>query len=184
MDGYLLDTNAASVLWDVRHPDYNKIRSFLAGHSRSPIWISIIVLAEVEYGLKIAPKKDEGRQKDVRNEMSKFFEILDLDKHTVSSYSDLRAELFKTYSPKDRRGRLTAKWPEDLVDRTSAKELGVQENDIWIAAQAIQYNLILVTEDQMSPLVEVSNSLNEPLRIVKWKQQPPSRGITTEKSHG
>ncbi|MFH1673650.1 MAG: type II toxin-antitoxin system VapC family toxin [Pseudomonadota bacterium] len=130
MNGYLLDTNAASVLWDARHPDFKKIRSFLAGHSQSPVWISVIVLAEVEYGLRIAPKMDEGRQNDVRNEMANFFEILDIDKHTVAPYSDLRAELFKTYSPKDRRGRLTAKWPEDLFERTGAKELGVQENDI------------------------------------------------------
>ncbi|OGW17390.1 MAG: hypothetical protein A3G93_03910 [Nitrospinae bacterium RIFCSPLOWO2_12_FULL_45_22] len=169
MNGYLLDTNAASILWDARHTDHNKIKSFLENHSQSLLWISIIVLAEVEYGLKTAPKMDTSRQNDVRNEMAKFPEVLDLDKHTVSSYSDIRAELFKTYSPKVRRKRLTAKWPEDLFERTSAKELGVQENDIWIASQAIQYNLILVTDDRMSRLVEVSNSLNDPLQIAKWR---------------
>jgi tRNA(fMet)-specific endonuclease VapC len=169
MNGYLLDTNAASVLWDARHTDHNKIRSFLENHSQSLLWILIIVLAEVEYGLKTAPKMDTSRQNDVRNEMAKFPEVLDLDKHTVSSYSDIRAELFKTYSPKVRRRRLAAKWPEDLFERTSAKELGVQENDIWIASQAIQYNLILVTDDRMSRLVEVSNSLNDPLQIAKWR---------------
>ena len=123
--------------------------------------------AEVEHGLKTAPKMDRTRQNDVRNEMAKFPLVLDMDKHTVAPYSDLRTELFKKYSPKDRKGRLTAKRPENLFDRTSAKELGVQENDIWLASQAIQYNLILVTQDRMSRLVEVSNSLSEPLRIAK-----------------
>jgi tRNA(fMet)-specific endonuclease VapC len=101
--------------------------------------------------------------------MAKFPLVLDIDKHTVGPYSDLRAELFKNYSPRDRRGRLTVKWPEDLFERTSAKELGVQENDIWIAAQAIQYDLILVTGDSMQRLVEVSENLDYPLRIARWK---------------
>lgn len=134
-----------------------------------PIWISVVVLAEVEHGLKTAPKMDRTRQNDVRNEMAKFPLVLDMDKHTVAPYSDLRTELFKKYSPKDRKGRLTAKRPENLFDRTSAKELGVQKNDIWLASQAIQYNLILVTQDRMFRLVEVSNSLSKPLQIAKWK---------------
>jgi tRNA(fMet)-specific endonuclease VapC len=169
MDGYLLDTNAASILWDARHRDHNKITAFLGNISDSPIWISIVVLAEVEYGLKTAPRRDVDRQNDVRNEMAKFPLVLSADKHTVAPYSDLRAELFKKYSPKGLKGRLTAKRPEDLVGRTSAKELGVQENDIWLASQAIQYNLILVTEDRMSRLAEVSNALSYPLQITKWR---------------
>jgi tRNA(fMet)-specific endonuclease VapC len=169
MNGYLLDTNAASILWDAWHSYHKGIKAFLQNISQSPIWISVVVLAEIEYGLKIAPRLDTNRQNDVRKEMAKFLLVLDLDKHTVASYSDLRAELFKKYSPKDRKGRLTAKRPEDLIDRTTAKELGVQENDIWIAAQAIQYDLILVTEDYMQRLVKVSENRDYPLRIARWK---------------
>jgi tRNA(fMet)-specific endonuclease VapC len=169
IDGYLLDTNAASILWDKRHRNYPQIRAFLKNVVSSPVLISTVVLAEVEYGLKIAPKMDMNKQNDVRNEMAKFSLVLDIDRHTITPYSDLRSELFKKYSPKKRRGKLTAKWPEDLVDRTTAKELGVQENDIWIAAQAIQYNLILVTEDHMYRLVEISENLDYPLQIAKWK---------------
>ena len=169
MDGYLFDTNAVSILWNVRHPEHDTAKTFFARVSGSPVWLSTIVLAEIEYGLKVTPKIDVESQNQVRREMSKCPLILDIDKHTIGPYSDLRAELFKNYSPRKRRGRLTVKWPEDLVERTSAKELGIQENDIWIAAQAIQYNLILVTEDHMSRLAEVSNSLSAPLQIAKWK---------------
>jgi tRNA(fMet)-specific endonuclease VapC len=169
IDGYLLDTTAASIIWDKRHSDYLQIRAFLKNVSSSPVLISTVVLAEVEYGLKIAPKMDMNRQNDVRNEMAKFPLVLDIDRHTITPYSDLRSELFKKYSPKKQRGKLTAKWPEDLFDRTTAKELGVQENDIWIAAQAIQYNLILVTEDRMLRLVEASKSFSDPLIIAKWR---------------
>ena len=169
MDGYLFDTNAVSPLWNVRHPEHDIIKDFFASVSQSPVWLSTIVLAEIEYGMKITPEMDIDSQNQVRYEMSNHPFILDIDKHTICPYSDLRAELFKKFSPRDRRGRLTVKWPEDLIERTSANELGVQENDIWIAAQAIQYNLILVTGDHMLRLAEVSQKLDYPLQIARWK---------------
>ena len=169
MDGYLFDTNAVSALWNARHPEHDTVKTFFVGVSQSPVWLSTIVLAEIEYGLKTTPEMAIESQNQVRREMSSHPFILEIDKHTIGPYSDLRAELFKKYSPRDRRGRLTAKWPEDLLERTSAKELGVQENDIWIAAQAIQYNLILVTGDHMNRLADVSENLDDPLRIARWK---------------
>jgi len=169
MDGYLLDTNAASVLWDQRHYDHPKIRDFLRSVAESPTWVSIFVLGEVEYGLKIVPQIDEERQAEVRRQMFRFPRILDVDKHTIGPYSDLRSALFKEFSPKDKRGKLKMKWPEDLRDRTSAKELGVQENDLWIAAQAIQYNLVLITDDHMNHLRKVSTTLEYPLHLASWK---------------
>lgn len=170
MDGYLLDTNSASVLWDARHADYDKIRSLLASVSTDPVWVSIITIAEIEYGLKTALKIDTRLQKTVRGEMSKFSEVLSPDRHTIAPYSDVRSELFKAHAPRNRKGRLTKKWPEDLFERTSAKELhGVQENDIWIAALAIQYNLMLVTDDRMAPILKASQNLPDPLRIEKWR---------------
>lgn len=169
MDGYLFDTSAVSPLWNVRHREHDIIKNFFSSISHSPVWLSVIVLAEIEYGLKTTPEMDIESQNQVRRELSSHPFILEIDKHTIGPYSDLRAELFKKYSPKGRRGRLTAKWPEDLLERTSAKELGVQENDIWIAAQAIQYNLILVTGDHMNRLLDVSENLGNPLRIAKWK---------------
>ena len=112
---------------------------------------------------------DERLQADVRKKMSFFPLVLEMDKHTVEPYSDLRAALFKKYSPKDKRGRLKAKWPEELCEKTTSKELGIQENDIWIAAQAVQYNLILVSGDYMRRLQEVSTDLDYPLQLSSWK---------------
>ncbi|MBW2119533.1 MAG: PIN domain-containing protein [Deltaproteobacteria bacterium] len=125
MDGYLFDTNAVSALWNARHPEHDTVKTFFASVSQSPVWLSTIVLAEIEYGIKITPEIDIDSRDQVRREMSKHPFILDIDKHTIGPYSDLRAELFKKFSPRDRRGRLTVKWPEDLIDRTSAKELGI-----------------------------------------------------------
>lgn len=169
MDGYLLDTNAASVLWDQRHREHATIRGFLQKYANGLTWISVVVLGEIEYGLKIAPQMDEDRQSEVRRQMARFPQVLDVNKHTMEPYSDLRAALFKGYSPRNRRGRLKMKWPEDLHERTSAKKLGIQENDLWIAAQAIQYNLVLITDDHMHRLQEVSTTLDYPLQLASWK---------------
>ncbi len=168
MNGYLMDTNAASILWDIRNQEHGILRSFLQKEEKSLIWVSVVVLGEIEYGLKTAPKMDEGLQAEVRRRMSEY-QILEVDKHTTSPYSDLRAALFENYSPREKRGRLKVKWPEDLQERTTAKELGVQENDIWIAAQAIQYNLVLLTADYMRRLEEVSRILTYPLQLATWK---------------
>jgi tRNA(fMet)-specific endonuclease VapC len=169
MDGFLLDTNAASILWDERHKEHQKLREFLQRVKDAPTWISTVVLGEIEYGLKTAPQMDEDLQGDVRRQMALFPRVLDVTKHTVEPYSDLRAALFRLHSPRDRKGRLTAKRPEELWESTSAKELGLQENDLWIAAQAIQYNLVLITEDHMRRVQEVSTTLEYPLQLASWK---------------
>jgi predicted nucleic acid-binding protein len=46
-----------------------------------------------------------------------------------------------------------------LVDPLTAKCLGIQENDLWIAAQAYESNLVLVTHDKMDRLREVASDL-------------------------
>ena len=49
MNGYMLDTNADSVLWDARHRDFTKNKSFLENISPSPVWISTVVPAGVNF---------------------------------------------------------------------------------------------------------------------------------------
>lgn len=114
-------TNAASVLWDQRHREHTKIREFLQRFSNGPTWISVVVLGEIECGLKIVPQIHEDRQSQIRRQIAKFPQILDVNKHTIGPYSDLRAALSKDYSPRNRRGGPKMKWPEDLQERTSAK---------------------------------------------------------------
>jgi tRNA(fMet)-specific endonuclease VapC len=49
-----------------------------------------------------------------------------------------RYALFDRYAPKDRASRR----------RTTITQLGIGENDLWIAAVALQHQLTLVTTDQ------------------------------------
>ncbi len=75
----------------------------------------------------------------------------------TATYGDLRARLFEKFAPKKRRRKGLR--PEELIDPVTAKELGIQENDLWIAAQAIERNLVLVTNDAMARIQEVASEL-------------------------
>ena len=48
------------------------------------------------------------------------------------------------------------KYVEDIIDRTTGKELGIQENDLWILSVAVQYNLVFVTNDRMIRAIEAT----------------------------
>jgi predicted nucleic acid-binding protein len=41
----------------------------------------------------------------------------------------------------------------------TSQELGIQENDLWMAAQALEYNLVFVTNDKMERIREVCADL-------------------------
>ncbi len=166
MDVYLLDTNVASALWDglsIYHQDAVDFVHSVGGDGQ--IYISRIVVAEVEYGYKVYMGADPTR-KQIIEEAMKVFKVREIDRHTTGPYSDIRAALFKRFSPKDKRGKVTQKRPETLIDRTTSLELGIQENDIWTAAIAVQHNMILVTDDRMGRIREV-----EPrLRCTSWRK--------------
>ena len=61
-----------------------------------------------------------------------------IDETTAEIYGNLKAAIFDRYAPKDRA----------LRRRTTVTQLGIGENDLWIAAIALQYQLTLVTTDQ------------------------------------
>ena len=161
-DAYLLDTMIASDAWDKGSPRYSHTRERLQCLDPSPIFVSVISLGEIEFGLKSAPLVDEARQKVVRDNMHEY-ELLDVDSDTIPIYSHVRAELFKKYAIKNPMGKLLTKQPEELIDAITGKLLGIQENDLWIVCIAIQYNLVFCTREKklgMRTIIEVANYLD------------------------
>jgi tRNA(fMet)-specific endonuclease VapC len=146
-DAYLLDTSVASIAWDGGHKDHALIRNRLAALGESTIAVCAISVGEVEYGLAVSAGADPARHAAVREAMGVYF-AWPIEAGIAGTYSMLRGELFRRYAPRDQRGRLTAKRPEELRDTTTALELGIQENDLWIVAVAVYYNLRLVTRDK------------------------------------
>jgi len=64
--------------------------------------------------------------------------IYPIDETTAEIYGNLKAAVFDFYGPKDKNKRR----------RTSITQLGISENDLWIASLVIQHQLSLVTTDQ------------------------------------
>jgi predicted nucleic acid-binding protein len=48
-----------------------------------------------------------------------------------------------------------------------ATTLGIDENDLWIAAQAIQYNLVLVTNDGLERIRAVLRQVAPALQAIE-----------------
>ena len=155
VEGYLLDTNIASASWDLGAPRHNDVRQRLENLGDHLVYVAAVSIAEVEYGLLVAPTIDPQRQSTVRNAMTSF-NVLEITEHTARTYAQVRANLFRSHAPRNRRGRLTQRYVEDLVETTSGRELGIQENDLWIVSTAVEQNLIFVTSDRMTRVIEAA----------------------------
>lgn len=51
---------------------------------------------------------------------------------------------------------------------TTAPELGIDENDLWIVAQAVERNLVLVTSDKMRRIRKTIRELHSGFRVEDW----------------
>jgi tRNA(fMet)-specific endonuclease VapC len=145
-DAYLLDTSVATIAWDGLHKEHSQIRNRLAALGDDSIFVCAISIGEKEYGLRVYVDIDAARSQAVRDAWGQY-QILHLDRHTATTYGKLRGALFRLYATKKSRDRVKEKRPEDLLDKTTGRELGIQENDLWIVSVAVQYDLRLITHD-------------------------------------
>ena len=158
--GYLLDTNIIAYWFDadsVHHlPVVQHVNDLPAD---SPLAVSSITLGEIEFGHQA---ESEGNYTPVQAEFNDFVKkqcpmILDIRRPTVSDYGRLRARLLGKYGGK--KGR-RCRWIEQMIEPATGLSLGIQENDLWIAAQAIEHRLVLVSADRhMNRIHEVANDL-------------------------
>ncbi len=54
-----------------------------------------------------------------------------IDEQTADIYGELKAEIFTRFGPREKSRRR----------RTRLEELGIQENDLWIASTALRHGL-------------------------------------------
>lgn len=169
MKVYLLDTNIASALWDELDKHHDDALRFVqdAAASGGRIYISRITVAEIEYGYKLYASKEPERRRKADAAMRAFTNVREIDKGTTGPYSDIRAALFTQFAPRDAKDRVRNVRPERLTDKTTGVSLGIQENDLWIAAIAVEYKMTLVSDDKMNRIKEVW-----PLDFIKWKRSP------------
>lgn len=174
MKGYLLDTNTICDWLDETKPRHTAVskKADQAAQSQAIMMTSSIVLGEIEYGIAATGEMTKQSLIDLKAQVARQFAtnrlLLNVSRTTGPIYGDIRAKLFEKFAPKKRRKK--SQRPEELVDPITAKELGIQENDLWIAAQAIERNLILVTNDAMRRIREVVPEL----RIEDWAAEDSS----------
>lgn len=128
---------------------------------------SVVTLGEIEFGHRVAlapnPASQAAYMQFVREELPEPFEV---SPDAATAYGELRARLFNKYAPGDKRKPKML--PEQLVDPATARELGIQENDLWIAAQAMAHGMVLVTNDRMARIREVAAGMSMPLLTQNW----------------
>ena len=161
MDGYLLDTNMVGHYHCGHANVLARIRSLPA---EAVLRVSAITLGEIEFGHAVTESTDLARRQDCERFINNEFprgRVLEVSRHTRIYYGELKAKLFKMYPPQSPRQN----HPERCFDRATGAELGIDENDLWIAAQSIEHNLILVTNDEMKRIRLVAGPV---LTIEDW----------------
>ena len=147
VDGYLLDNNVISVLARPSDPRYASIEAHLKAIGDAPVMLPVIAIAEIEFGMAKATNPEPLQQAQLRAFFHQYPLHLGIDDNTVEPYSQLRAEIWRLHATPKRRGH-KERLPEQLKDRTTGKELRIDERDLLIASVAAQYNLVLATMDQ------------------------------------
>ena len=158
MRGYLFDTNILDYWFDDHRPEHeNVIRRMNAIDPHSPLRISAISLGEIEYGHRCVSAADTAIQLTFKEFVAtRLPRVLTVDRSTSVHYGQIRARLFRKFAAKnDRKSLRTCQ----LVDPVTERSLGIQENDLWIAAQASEFNLVLVTHDRMERIRDVASDL-------------------------
>jgi tRNA(fMet)-specific endonuclease VapC len=154
--GYLLDTNIVSFWFDKSKPEHDRVIKNIASLSAdSPLTISVVTLGEIEYGHRAQSAQETPIQTEYKDFVQKQLPIvLEIRKTTTVHYGMLRARLFEKYLRNGKKGLR----PEQLRDPVTSLRLGIHENDLWIAAQAVEHNLILVTHDNVDHLRAIGSN--------------------------
>ena len=173
MSDYLLDTNILRYWYDTRCDEHaNILRHVEAARRPDPqtgyisrLFISVVTLGEIEFGHRVAEVPDEKKQAEymafVREQGPERLEIVT---HVGERYGQLKAWLFNNCSPNWMRRR--AKRLSQLEYPVPAEELGANENDLWIAAQAIAHRFVLVTHDSRGNFGKLLHHFSETLGML------------------
>ncbi len=177
MRDFLLDTQTIRYWYDEDCPQHQSVIDNLESLQRQSatldpkpkLLVSVITLGEIEFGHGV----QVGDQAALNDDRLKFVneqlpERLEVTEDAVAAYGKIRSRLFNKYAPGERRRR--GMRPEQLVDPITSLLLQIQENDLWLCAQAVAHEMILVTNDKMRAIREVAEGMAPDLRIQNWTE--------------
>jgi predicted nucleic acid-binding protein len=163
---YLLDTNIIRYIHELeaggQSAECQALRTRLESLPKNArIFLSPVTVGEVEYGIRVGPFDDPDNEKYKKLvAILESYTCLKIDCDIARQYySLLRARLYEKYAPKRKKGQASEKKRiEEWKDPATSKELQTQENDVWISAVAWAYNLILVSDNAMRPIISVAGN--------------------------
>jgi predicted nucleic acid-binding protein len=135
---------------DAKHPRHGEIVQTLeALPSDSARYVSVVGLAELEFGADLARAVGNADVPSLREKIrqARGYAVLDITHHTASIYAGTKARLAVKYLASTLR-RDRPRYLEDWVDKATGKTLGIDENDLWMCAQAKERDIIMVTADR------------------------------------
>jgi len=127
-----------------------KVREAVEGlEAGAPIYVSCVTLAEIHFGALLheaAAGQKHPRTLAIIRDMKRY-PVRDITRHTAEEYAEIKRALAVRFLRSLIRSH-RPRWVEDWTDRATAKKLQVDENDLWICAQAREWNFAVVTTDE------------------------------------
>ncbi len=168
MPDFLLDTQMIRYWFDCKSEFHLPVRKAAAALAPgSHVFVSTITLGEIEFGIQLNVAGMGGRLNEYADFVRKNLPlILPVSRHTTEPYGHVRAKLVHRFPPPG--GWSKRKRAEQLYDPIAAREFGFDENDLWLVAQAIERNLVFVTNDKMAPIREAMREIQPTFSFVNW----------------
>lgn len=158
MDGHLLDTNIISALVSLKSPRHAEFKQKV--QNLSHVWLPVIAIAEIEFGMAKTINPDEAQQREIRRFFREYPQPLGIGDNTVEPYALLRSQLWRIHATSGKRGH-KERLPEELFDKVTGKQLGIDERDLLIASVAAENGLILATNDRNSGMLRIEEAAKQ-----------------------
>ncbi len=175
MRDFLLDTQIIRYWYDdkcAQHPavigNIESLKKRARPLEHEPrLLVSVVTLGEIEFGHRVQTGDFATKQDTyIRFVGQQLPDRLELTEDAVTAYGEIRSRLFNKYAPSEKRKPKMR--PEQLTDPISSLALQIQENDLWLCAQAVSHGMVLVTNDRMCAIRKVCNSMKPGLLIQNW----------------
>ncbi len=128
---YLLDTNHCS---RIIQGDTTVLHRLLK-KGNTIVATSVIVVGELVFMAENSQQKTANFK--VVQAFVQSIDVYQIDKEIAEIYGQFKAEIILRFGPREKSRRRTAR----------IEELGVSDNDLWIATTAIRHNLTIVSAD-------------------------------------
>jgi tRNA(fMet)-specific endonuclease VapC len=147
--GYIYDTSVLSALLDASHQRHDDVALAVASlPENASHFVSAISLAELTFGVRMSEAFASSKLPVLEQVLIdvRAYGVLDVGHHTAAAYAELKTNLAKRYLLKANR-RDRPRWLEEWPIKNTGQKLQVDENDLWMCAQAKERSLTLLTAD-------------------------------------